>query len=137
MVGSSDTPLYNGQNWVAKQNGEVIVVSFNYRLNVFGYPGAPGLRRQNAGLWDVRKAVEWVRDNIEKFGGDTKRIILYGESAGGGATDVGANRHRLDRLTNHFFRHIFISMKRTRSSMAQLCSREALKSFSLENRLGS
>lgn len=100
MVGSSDTPLYNGGNWVAKQKGEVIVVSLNYRLNVFGYPGAPGLRKQNAGLWDVRKAVEWVRDNIEKFGGDEKRITLFGESAGGGATDVSENPDWLDQSTD-------------------------------------
>jgi carboxylesterase type B len=41
----------------------------SYRVNIFGFPGAPGLADQNLGLLDQRLAVEWVRDNIAAFGG--------------------------------------------------------------------
>ncbi|CAG0902653.1 unnamed protein product [Darwinula stevensoni] len=62
---------------------DVVVVLLNYRLNVFGFlslenPLAPG----NAGLEDQRLALQWVRTNIEHFGGDTTRITLMGHSAG-------------------------------------------------------
>ena len=45
--------------------------SYSYRLNIFGFPAAPGLgdKQLNPGLLDVRRAVEWVRDNIAAFGG--------------------------------------------------------------------
>jgi carboxylesterase type B len=46
---------------------------FSYRLNIFGFPMSEYLKDQNFGLWDQRMAIEWVRDNIEKFGGDPKR----------------------------------------------------------------
>jgi cholinesterase len=59
----------------------------NYRLNILGFPGAPGLKAQNLGMLDIRASVEWVRDNIAAFGGDPKRISIFGESAGGGAVD--------------------------------------------------
>jgi cholinesterase len=42
---------------------------FSYRVNIFGFPGAPGVADQNLGLLDQRLAVEWVRDNIAGFGG--------------------------------------------------------------------
>jgi len=89
MVGSSDTPLYSGANLVRDQE-DVVVVSFNYRVNAFGFPASPALpaKQKNPGLLDVRAAVEWVRDNIAAFGGDPKKITLFGESAGGGAVDA-------------------------------------------------
>lgn len=53
----------------------------SYRLNIFGFPGAPGIQ-QNAGLLDQRMALEWLRDNIAAFGGDGTRITVFGQSAG-------------------------------------------------------
>lgn len=59
---------------------------FSYRINIFGFSGAPG-ETQNVGLLDQRKAIEWVRDNIAGFGGDPARISIMGQSAGGSAVD--------------------------------------------------
>ena len=64
----------------------MVFVNFNYRLNIFGFPGAPGLT-QNLGFLDQRMAIEWVRDNIQAFGGDPSRITIFGQSAGGASVD--------------------------------------------------
>ncbi|KAJ3498129.1 hypothetical protein NLG97_g1365 [Lecanicillium saksenae] len=53
-----------------------------YRLTIFGFPNSPALTHQNLGLRDQRLALEWLRDNISAFGGDPKRIVLGGQSAG-------------------------------------------------------
>ncbi|KAL4221891.1 hypothetical protein ACF0H5_017943 [Mactra antiquata] len=73
--------LYLGDNIAAF--GNVIVVTFNYRLSVWGFLKtgndiAPG----NAGLWDQHLAIKWVHDNIQAFGGNNNKITLFGESAG-------------------------------------------------------
>ncbi|PAV18605.1 sterol esterase from carbohydrate esterase family CE10 [Pyrrhoderma noxium] len=63
----------------------VIHVSANYRLNAFGFlPGKEILDAglANAGIRDQRFALEWVHNNIEKFGGDPSQVIIWGESAG-------------------------------------------------------
>ncbi|KAJ6549620.1 Alpha/Beta hydrolase protein [Mycena vulgaris] len=64
-----------------------IVVSVNFRSNIFGFPNAAGLADQNLGLLDQRAALEWVRDNIGAFGGDAGKIVAWGESAGSIALD--------------------------------------------------
>ena len=79
LVGSSND--YSPEFLVALH--DVIVVTINYRLSVFGFlssgePNAPG----NFGLWDQHLAIKWVRHNIAAFGGDTDRITLFGQSAG-------------------------------------------------------
>jgi len=60
--------------------------TYSYRLNIFGFSGAPG-ETQNVGLLDQRKAIEWVYQNIAGFGGDPSRISIMGQSAGGSAVD--------------------------------------------------
>lgn len=64
-------------------DNDVIFVSFNYRLHVFGFlglglPDCPG----NVGLKDQLLAIEWVKDNIESFGGDPNNITMMGQSCG-------------------------------------------------------
>ncbi|KAK8062488.1 hypothetical protein PG997_014585 [Apiospora hydei] len=78
------SPFFNGQYLADAE--DVVVVTVNYRLGIFGFSGAPGLM-QNVALLDQRSAVEWVRDNIEGFGGDPSRITIFGQSAGGASVD--------------------------------------------------
>ncbi|KAK6819249.1 hypothetical protein RU639_008242 [Aspergillus parasiticus] len=87
--GGTAIPFYDGTNLV-EDHQDVVVVTFNYRVSIFGYPNAPGLERgqQNVGLLDQRLAVEWVHRNIAQFGGDPSRIMLFGQSAGAASTDL-------------------------------------------------
>ncbi|KAH8599490.1 carboxylesterase [Bisporella sp. PMI_857] len=82
--GSSTVSIYNGANIVEEQ--DVVLVTLNYRLSILGFPGNPA-GANNLGLLDQRLAVEWVRDNIESFGGDPSKITLFGQSAGGASVD--------------------------------------------------
>lgn len=73
----------------SREAGGMIVVTTNYRVNVFSFPNAKALENQtNFGLQDQRLAVEWVYDNIGAFGGDPSKITLWGQSAGASATDM-------------------------------------------------
>ncbi|GAB1204082.1 hypothetical protein APSETT445_002731 [Aspergillus pseudonomiae] len=83
-LGGAHSPYYDGQILADEQ--EVVVVTFNYRLNIFGFSGAPGFP-QNVALLDQRLAVEWVHRNIQAFGGDPNRITIFGQSAGGASVD--------------------------------------------------
>ena len=72
--------------------GDVIVVSINYRLGVFAWLAHPELSREseknvsgNYGTLDQIAALKWVKDNIANFGGDPNNITIFGESAGGQA----------------------------------------------------
>lgn len=58
-----------------------ILTLSSYRLSIFGFSGNPG-GPGNVAFLDQRLAVEWVRDNIANFGGDTSRITIFGQSAG-------------------------------------------------------
>ena len=86
---SGMTSEYNPERFVVSQN--IIVVTISYRLGLFGWFSHPELRKKsddidasaNFGLLDQIKALEWLRDNIEVFGGDKNNITIFGESAGG------------------------------------------------------
>ncbi|CAG8982726.1 hypothetical protein HYALB_00001007 [Hymenoscyphus albidus] len=82
--GTSSLPIQNGAALTAKE--DVIIVSFNYRLSILGFPGNPNTQN-NLALLDQRFAMDFVRDNIENFGGDPARITLFGQSAGAMSTD--------------------------------------------------
>ncbi|XP_038048139.1 cholinesterase 1-like [Patiria miniata] len=79
--GSAIESVYNGLPLAAV--GDVIVVTVNYRLGVFGFlstddKASPG----NVALWDNVMALKWVQQNIEAFGGDKQRVTIFGEGAG-------------------------------------------------------
>jgi para-nitrobenzyl esterase len=70
--------------------GKLVVVTINYRLNLFGFLSHPALDNQGApfgnyGLMDMQAALQWVRANIASFGGDAQNVTLGGQSAGAGA----------------------------------------------------
>ena len=82
--------LYHGGHLAT--SGPVIVVIIQYRLGPFGWfshaalrgeDASPSARSGNFGLLDQIRALEWVRANIEAFGGDPARVTIFGESAGG------------------------------------------------------
>lgn len=84
-------PGFNGTNLA--RDGDVVVVTVNHRLNVFGYLylGDKDPRfadSANVGLFDVVTSLAWVRDNIAAFGGDAGNITVFGQS--GGAAKVAA-----------------------------------------------
>jgi acetylcholinesterase len=86
LQGGTNSPYFNPQSWVQRTQDH-IVVTVNFRSNIFGFPNAVGVTNQNLGLLDQRLALEWVRDQIANFGGDPSRIIGWGESGGAEAVD--------------------------------------------------
>lgn len=78
-TGGQNVP-YQIPEKVVERRQDVIVVTINYRLNIFGFPNSKALTEQNLGLLDQRVALEWVAKNIEAFGGDPKRVVLWGQS---------------------------------------------------------
>ena len=85
-TGSGSSYAYDGVR-LAKR-GDVVVVTTNHRLNQFGYLNLAGYGEQFAdsgavGALDMIQSLEWVRDNIEAFGGDPANVLIFGESGGG------------------------------------------------------
>lgn len=91
-AGSGSSTWYDGVNMATRQ--DVVVVTINHRLNVFGYlylgdlGGGEFTDASSAGMLDCVRALEWVRDNIENFGGDPSRVLIFGESGGGRKTST-------------------------------------------------
>ncbi|KAH7360273.1 Alpha/Beta hydrolase protein [Rhexocercosporidium sp. MPI-PUGE-AT-0058] len=99
ISGSSNSRAYNGRHLADSR--DIVVVSINYRLNIFGFPGNPN-SINNLGLLDQRLAIEWTRDNIQAFGGDPRRITIVGESAGAGSVDFYSFAWTHDPIVNGF-----------------------------------
>lgn len=84
--GAGSETMYIGAELAKHGN---VVVTINHRLNVFGYLyleeiGGEGWSGSGvAGMLDAVLALKWVQDNIETFGGDPSRVMIFGESGGG------------------------------------------------------
>ncbi len=85
-AGDGSEPRYDGESMAKKG---IVVVTCNYRLNIFGFLAHPELSAEapykasgNYGMLDQSAALKWVEKNIAAFGGDPKKITIAGESAG-------------------------------------------------------
>jgi para-nitrobenzyl esterase len=84
--GSGGLPIYEGATLA--QKGDLVVVTVNHRLNIFGYLHLAALDQHyassgNAGQLDLVQALQWVAKNIAAFGGDPGNVTIFGESGGG------------------------------------------------------
>ncbi|HXR44602.1 MAG TPA: carboxylesterase family protein, partial [Pseudolysinimonas sp.] len=93
VSGSGALPVYDGA--ALAKRGEVITVTINYRLGVFGFLSDRSLDSQsptgtsgNQGILDQVAALQWVHDNIASFGGNPDQVTVAGESAGGESTCI-------------------------------------------------
>ncbi|MFA5963466.1 MAG: carboxylesterase family protein [Sphingomonas sp.] len=86
-----DLPAFDGHELALR--GDAVVVTLNHRLNLLGFLdlshcGARYAQSGNVGMFDIVAALQWIRDNIAQFGGDPSRVLVFGQSGGGGK--VGA-----------------------------------------------
>ena len=89
--GDAAQPLYNGRNLTAAN--DVVLLVVNWRVNVFGFLGLAALQHEELrlsgqatsgfyGQQDQRAAMVWARENVARFGGDPRKVTLWGQSAG-------------------------------------------------------
>lgn len=80
--GSAADPIHAGERLAAR--GDVVLVTFDYRLGAFGFlhGDAESDAGNNLGLRDQLAALQWVQRNVHAFGGDPRRVTVFGESAG-------------------------------------------------------
>ncbi|KAK5163374.1 uncharacterized protein LTR77_010747 [Saxophila tyrrhenica] len=88
QFGDAGQPQYDGSAFASYE--DVIVVTVNYRTNVFGYPSSPALPDDghNLGFLDQRFGLQWVQNNIHAFGGSPDKVTIFGESAGSWSVDA-------------------------------------------------
>jgi len=99
LIGATD--MYPGEELAV--NGKVIVVSVSYRVGVVGFLSTGNRAAEgNWGLWDQVEGLQWVQENIERFGGDKNRVTIFGQSAGG----ASVSHLSLSPLTKGLFRRV-------------------------------
>ncbi|XP_037068517.1 LOW QUALITY PROTEIN: acylcarnitine hydrolase-like [Pollicipes pollicipes] len=129
VSGSGDADIF-GADFLMDE--DVVVVTLNYRLNVFGFfttddAEAPG----NIGLLDQVLALHWVRSNIARFGGDPQLVTLFGESAGGASVSLQV----ISPLSAGLF-HRAVSQSGSASSCWALGGQQRLLALHLAAELG-
>lgn len=86
-TGSGSSPVTEGANLARR--GDVVVVTINHRLNILGFTaleeagGSEFAGSGDAGMLDIVFALQWVRENIARFGGDPGTVMIFGQSGGG------------------------------------------------------
>ncbi|XP_070577218.1 cholinesterase-like isoform X2 [Ptychodera flava] len=122
ISGTTSLEIYNGATLSAIE--KVVVVSMNYRLGALGFlamqvDGAPG----NMGFIDQLTALQWVKDNIQYFGGDPDEVTLFGESAG--AASVGF--HLLSPVGGNTFKRAILQSGSAKVPWAITSDDEAMR----------
>ncbi|KAF4999703.1 hypothetical protein FGRMN_2268 [Fusarium graminum] len=97
---SNSKPTINGTGLIQTSGMNMIVVTLNYRVSIFGFLSYGDMVQPNIGLLDQRRALQWVQKYISRFGGDPKHVTLGGNSAGGAsvAFHLAAYGGRDDKL---------------------------------------
>ncbi len=117
-AGSAGFEQYDGANLARKH--DVVVVGVNHRLNGFGFMylaeiGGERYRDSgNVGMLDVVAVLEWIRDNIDRFGGNPGTVTVFGQSGGGGKVST---LYGMPMAQGLFHRGIAMSGSRVRSTM--------------------
>jgi para-nitrobenzyl esterase len=124
-TGSGSSYAYDGAR-LAKR-GDVVVVTTNHRLNQFGYLNLSGYGDQFAesgavGAHDMIQSLEWVRDNIEAFGGDPANVLIFGESGGGSKV---CTLMAMDKAKGLFHRAVVQSGPRVRHQETAVATKAA------------
>ncbi|TFK35578.1 Alpha/Beta hydrolase protein, partial [Crucibulum laeve] len=86
--GFSGTDTFDGDDLIHEAGGGVVAVTIQYRLGVFGFLAGQKVKDDgalNVGLLDQQFALRWIQQYISKFGGDPKKVTIWGESAGAGS----------------------------------------------------
>eukprot|EP00092_Neocalanus_flemingeri_P017124 GFUD01018520.1.p1 GENE.GFUD01018520.1~~GFUD01018520.1.p1 ORF type:complete len:581 (-),score=109.13 GFUD01018520.1:68-1810(-) len=97
VIGDSGTAI-TGPHYFMDQ--DVVLVTLHYRLGPLGFLSLGNEKiAGNQGLWDQRMALQWVKRNIKSFGGDPKKVTIFGESAG----SMAVNFHLLSPQSKGLF----------------------------------
>ena len=123
-TGSANEAAYDGA--ALSQKEDVVVVSINHRLNIFGYLdlsayGEEYRHSANAGILDIVQALRWIHANIASFGGDPDNVTLFGQS-GGGAKVLAM---MASPMAKGLFRRGIVQSGTTETMGAAFTSREA------------
>jgi para-nitrobenzyl esterase len=133
-TGSGGFVAYDGANLAHAE--DVVVVTLNHRLNVFGFLHVAGIggsryaQSANLGMQDMVLALQWVHDNIAQFGGDAANVTIFGQSGGGGKVSTLLAMPAAKGL---FHRAIIESGSTVRQSTADEASAAAQKYLEFAN----
>ena len=135
--GSGDhLPFWDGASLA--RTGDVVVVSVNHRLGVFGYLYLEGIVGEqytgsgNAGMLDIVQALQWVRDNIGIFGGDPGNVTIFGESGGGAKVTALLAMPSAKGLIHRAISESGPGMRQRPAEDAARVARQFLEAFSLK-----
>lgn len=127
---------YTGNGNLSKKE-DVVLVEVNHRLNIFGFLYLAGIAEKYAdsgmaGMLDIVAALEWVKDNIAKFGGDPNRVTIFGESGGGGKVSTLMAMPSAKGLFHRAIAQSGFALKQTEPAAAAKSAERVLEVLNLE-----